>query len=59
MDVRVDVHARDFCVHMAAILVSTWPRDPYITHSVGIDDIHDAFELMHRGESIRTVALFE
>lgn len=27
----------------------------FITHTMGLDQINDAFELMHRGESIRTV----
>jgi S-(hydroxymethyl)glutathione dehydrogenase / alcohol dehydrogenase len=32
--------------------------DPLITHTVGIDDINQAFDLMHEGTSIRTVATF-
>jgi len=32
--------------------------DPLITHTVPLDRINDAFELMHRGESIRTVVTF-
>ena len=32
--------------------------DPLITHKVGIDDINQAFDLMHEGKSIRTVAEF-
>ncbi len=32
--------------------------DPLITHQVGIDDINHAFDLMHEGKSIRTVATF-
>jgi S-(hydroxymethyl)glutathione dehydrogenase/alcohol dehydrogenase len=27
----------------------------FITHTMGLDDVNDAFELMHKGESIRTV----
>lgn len=27
----------------------------FITHTMGLDDINDAFELMHKGESIRSV----
>ena len=32
--------------------------DPLITHTVPLDDINSAFDLMHEGESIRTVAIF-
>jgi len=33
--------------------------DELITHQMPIDKINDAFDLMHRGESIRSVALFD
>ena len=29
--------------------------DPYITHTLPLERINEAFELMHDGESIRTV----
>jgi len=32
--------------------------DPLITHKMGIEDINKAFELMHKGESIRSVVEF-
>jgi S-(hydroxymethyl)glutathione dehydrogenase / alcohol dehydrogenase len=32
--------------------------DALITHTMQIEDINDAFDLMHKGESIRSVALF-
>jgi len=32
--------------------------DPLITHTMPLEKIHDAFELMHRGESIRSVVLY-
>ena len=32
--------------------------DPLITHKMGIDDINIAFDLMHKGESIRSVVEF-
>lgn len=32
--------------------------DDYITHTFGLEDINRAFDLMHRGESIRSVILF-
>ncbi len=32
--------------------------DPLITHTMKLDDINDAFDLMHRGESIRSVVLY-
>ncbi len=31
----------------------------FITHTMGVNDINEAFDLMHRGESIRTVIHFE
>jgi len=32
--------------------------DPFITHTMGLEDINKAFDLMHEGESIRSVILF-
>ena len=32
--------------------------DPLITHTMPLDDINKAFDLMHAGESIRTVVLY-
>jgi S-(hydroxymethyl)glutathione dehydrogenase/alcohol dehydrogenase len=32
--------------------------DELITHTMPLQDINNAFDLMHRGESIRSVALF-
>ncbi len=32
--------------------------DPLITHTMGLDQINDAFDLMHSGESIRSVILY-
>ncbi|AOA59613.1 S-(hydroxymethyl)glutathione dehydrogenase/class III alcohol dehydrogenase [Acinetobacter larvae] len=32
---------------------------PFVTHTMPLDKINDAFELMHRGESIRTVIHFD
>ncbi|AYN95422.1 MULTISPECIES: S-(hydroxymethyl)glutathione dehydrogenase/class III alcohol dehydrogenase [Pseudomonas] len=31
------------------------PLDTFITHTMGLDKINDAFDLMHEGKSIRTV----
>jgi hypothetical protein len=28
---------------------------PFVTHTMGLDDINEAFDLMHEGRSIRTV----
>lgn len=33
--------------------------DDLITHTMAVDKINDAFDLMHKGESIRSVALFD
>ena len=32
--------------------------DPFVTHTMGLDRINEAFDLMHAGESIRTVIHF-
>jgi len=32
--------------------------DPMITHTLALDDINDAFDLMHKGESIRSVVVY-
>ncbi len=32
--------------------------DPLITHTMPLDDINSAFDLMHKGESIRSVVIF-
>ena len=32
--------------------------DDLITHKMPLEDINTAFDLMHRGESIRSVVLF-
>lgn len=34
------------------------PLDTFITHTMGLEDINKAFDLMHSGESIRTVIHF-
>ncbi len=32
--------------------------DPMVTHTMGLEDINKAFDLMHKGESIRSVVIF-
>ena len=32
--------------------------DSFITHTMGLEDINKAFDLMHEGESIRSVILY-
>ncbi|WP_224816515.1 S-(hydroxymethyl)glutathione dehydrogenase/class III alcohol dehydrogenase [Hasllibacter sp. MH4015] len=32
--------------------------DPMITHTLALDDINEGFDLMHRGESIRSVVVY-
>ena len=32
--------------------------DPMITHTMPLEDINTAFDLMHAGESIRSVVVF-
>jgi S-(hydroxymethyl)glutathione dehydrogenase/alcohol dehydrogenase len=31
---------------------------PFVTHTMGLDDINTAFDLMHAGKSIRSVVHF-
>jgi S-(hydroxymethyl)glutathione dehydrogenase/alcohol dehydrogenase len=33
--------------------------DPFVTHTMPLEQINEAFDLMHKGESIRTVILFD
>ncbi|MDP7426724.1 MAG: S-(hydroxymethyl)glutathione dehydrogenase, partial [Alphaproteobacteria bacterium] len=33
--------------------------DDLITHTMGLDDINTAFDLMHEGQSIRSVVTFD
>ncbi|WP_417349546.1 S-(hydroxymethyl)glutathione dehydrogenase/class III alcohol dehydrogenase [Ferrimonas sp.] len=33
--------------------------DDFITHTMGLEDVNDAFDLMHEGKSIRTVLHFD
>ncbi|RTL29112.1 MAG: S-(hydroxymethyl)glutathione dehydrogenase/class III alcohol dehydrogenase [Rhodocyclaceae bacterium] len=35
------------------------PLDTFITHTMGLEDINKAFDLMHEGKSIRTVIHFD
>lgn len=35
------------------------PLDTFITHTMGLEDINKAFDLMHEGKSIRTVVHFD
>ena len=28
---------------------------PFVTHTMGLEDVNTAFDLMHKGESIRSV----
>ncbi|NRA70505.1 MAG: S-(hydroxymethyl)glutathione dehydrogenase/class III alcohol dehydrogenase [Gammaproteobacteria bacterium] len=39
-------------------LAGEFKLDDFITHTMGLEDINHAFELMHSGESIRTVIHF-
>ena len=32
--------------------------EPFVTHTMGLEDINEAFDLMHAGKSIRTVVHF-
>jgi len=32
--------------------------DPFVTHTMGLEDINHAFDLMHEGKSIRSVIIY-
>lgn len=36
-----------------------FPLKDFITHTMSLDQINESFELMHKGESIRTVIHFD
>jgi S-(hydroxymethyl)glutathione dehydrogenase/alcohol dehydrogenase len=40
-------------------LKGEFPLDDFITHTMGLEDINKAFDLMHEGKSIRTVIHFD
>ncbi|WP_291612642.1 S-(hydroxymethyl)glutathione dehydrogenase/class III alcohol dehydrogenase [Colwellia sp.] len=40
-------------------LAGEFKLDHFITHTMGLEDINEAFELMHKGESIRSVIHFD
>ena len=40
-------------------LAGEFKLSDFITHTMGLEDINEAFELMHKGESIRTVIHFD
>ncbi|RFA31404.1 S-(hydroxymethyl)glutathione dehydrogenase/class III alcohol dehydrogenase [Alkalilimnicola ehrlichii] len=40
-------------------LAGKFPLNDFITHTMGLEDINRAFELMHQGESIRSVIHFD
>ena len=33
--------------------------EPFVTHTMGLDQINEAFDLMHEGKSIRSVVHFQ
>jgi S-(hydroxymethyl)glutathione dehydrogenase/alcohol dehydrogenase len=40
-------------------LAGEFKLDDFITHTMGLEDINESFDLLHRGESIRTVIHFD
>jgi len=40
-------------------LAGEFKLDHFITHTMGLEDINESFDLMHKGESIRTVIHFD
>ena len=40
-------------------LAGEFKLSDFITHTMGLEDINQSFELMHKGESIRTVIHFD
>lgn len=41
--------------YVESYMKGEFPIEPFITHTMGLDDINKAFDLMHEGKSIRSV----
>src|ERR671926_517302 len=50
--------SRDFPTLIDLYLQGRFPLDEFVTETIGIDDVEEAFEKMHRGEVLRSVVVF-
>jgi S-(hydroxymethyl)mycothiol dehydrogenase len=49
---------RDFPTMISLFTQGRLPLDKFVSETIGIDDVEDAFAKMHRGEVLRSVVLF-
>jgi len=45
--------------YVVRYLKGEFKLDDTITHTIGLEDINESFDLLHKGESIRTVIHFD
>ncbi len=50
--------ARELPGYVERYLRGEFELDTFITHTMGLEEINEAFDLMHEGKSIRSVLLF-
>ncbi|HET8659280.1 MAG TPA: S-(hydroxymethyl)mycothiol dehydrogenase [Micromonosporaceae bacterium] len=50
---------RDFPTFVALFRQGRLPLDRFVSETIGIDGVEEAFDRMHRGEVLRSVVLFE
>ena len=52
------LHSRDFPLLIDLYLSGRFPLDRFVTETVPIDGVEEAFARMHRGEVLRSVVVF-
>jgi Zn-dependent alcohol dehydrogenase len=57
-EVLVEIHASGVCHTDEFTRSGADPEGLFITHVMPLEKINDAFDLMHKGESIRSVVTF-
>jgi S-(hydroxymethyl)mycothiol dehydrogenase len=50
--------SRDFPMLIELFLQGRFPLDKFVSETIGIADIEEAFEKMHRGDVLRSVVVF-
>ena len=50
--------SRDFPMYVDLYLQGRFPLDKFVTDEIGIDEVDQAFEKMHKGEVLRSVVIF-
>jgi S-(hydroxymethyl)mycothiol dehydrogenase len=49
--------SRDFPMLIDLFQQGRFPLDKFVSETIGIDDVEEAFEKMHRGEVLRSVVV--